>query len=752
MRAKIKKRVKKSPQKIQRFFTDIEKDGMLYAALIRSPVARGKITDISLPNLPAGYFLFTAKDIPGINDLQTLDTHISVFCKDFVSWKGEPVGIVAGPDENTVYDLTARVELTFDNSTVFSALENFSHDETPVKKNDKTTANKTELLEIAKALSLDSFPNLAPTAANENQLDSDTKLLNAKTLYDEKTLAFREIKTGFFKTAHKTEIADFFSNAAFSYKGEYSEKRIPQNWHEPSGAFCFYENETLTCIAPITWISWTKKELSEFLALDENRITVQASNASGHAANSTWKNTMLVLQTALVSFLLQKPVKLMLSQDEQTTAMISNPAARFSLQSAVDKDGIIRALFVSIRANAGFCNPFAQEIADRLSIAAASIYSIENIFIQTEVFSSHNEPTSVFPAFIDSQAFFALEKHISEIAVHLGIPPDEIRKKNIVLTADQKSAVMPFSFSLENAHRVLETISKESDFKRKQLSFERRRKTKKEPLFGLPVRGIGIACAFDGSGYLNNALFSDKQKITVTLESENSLVIYAPQPQIATAEIWKKTASSILGIAPSNVSIEPNDELETSPENIYSTVGIASQLLHRSCLSIKTKKAKGAKFPISARHGISLKTKKKWDKENFRGSPFCTNSFGAAVCEIEFDKYTLSEKIKALWITIDCGEILVLRAAENAIRLAVEEELRALIVGKTIQCDAVYISFIQSSTPPGQIGNLVHSIVPAAFFAALSEVLGCDIQSFPFTENFLVKEKGATNENPSENK
>lgn len=749
MRAKQKKSVKKSPQKIQQFFTDIEKDEMLFAALIRSPIAHGKITNIALPHLPEGYFVFTAKDIPGVNELRALDTRIKIFAENTVDWKGEAVGIIAGPDENVVYDLTSQVEITFDNSTLFSALENFSHDENVLLETKTQTTNNTELLEIAKALSLDNFTN---ANATENQTNANEIFLKTQTTRDETLLASREIKTGFFKTADEKSIAQFFSNAEFSYKGNYREKKLLANWHEASGAVCFYENETLNCLAPITWISWTKKELAKVLSLDESHITVQASNTSGHAGNSGWKNTMLVLQTALVSHLLKKPVRLLLSQDEQAETMIANPVADFSIQSAFKKDGTISALSIFIHVDAGFYNPFAKEIADRLSIAAASIYNIEHISIQTKVFSSHNEPTSVFPALIDSQAFFALEKHISEIARYLEIAPDEIRKKNILRSTDKKNFTMPFSFYLENAHRVLETVSKESDFKRKQLSFERRRKMQNQNLFALPIRGIGIACAFDGSGYLNNTLFSEKQKIALTLENENTCVIYAPQPQKTTAEIWKKTVASILEIPVSSISIEPNDELETSPESIYSTVGIASQLLHRSCLDIKAKKQKGAKFPISVKHGISAKTKKLWNKENFSGSPFCTNSFGACVCEVEFDRYTLAEKIKALWLSIDCGEILVLRAAENAVRLAIEEELHTLIVGKKIQCDEVYISFIQSSAPPGQIGNLIHSIVPASFFASLSQAIGHEIQSAPFTENFLIQNVGGENENSSENK
>ena len=46
------------------FFSDLRLPDMMYGVLVRSPLPRGKIRSISHPQLPEGYFLYTAKDIP----------------------------------------------------------------------------------------------------------------------------------------------------------------------------------------------------------------------------------------------------------------------------------------------------------------------------------------------------------------------------------------------------------------------------------------------------------------------------------------------------------------------------------------------------------------------------------------------------------------------------------------------------------------------------------------------------------------
>ncbi len=50
------------------FYSDFSKEGMLYAALIRSPANTGIVKDIKIPDMPEGYSLFTAQDIPGSNN------------------------------------------------------------------------------------------------------------------------------------------------------------------------------------------------------------------------------------------------------------------------------------------------------------------------------------------------------------------------------------------------------------------------------------------------------------------------------------------------------------------------------------------------------------------------------------------------------------------------------------------------------------------------------------------------------------
>ena len=68
---------KKTDSKLQKrsleaagFYSDCMKEDMLYAVLIRSPASAGSVKSIVLDDIPEGYQLFTAEDIPGSKKIE----------------------------------------------------------------------------------------------------------------------------------------------------------------------------------------------------------------------------------------------------------------------------------------------------------------------------------------------------------------------------------------------------------------------------------------------------------------------------------------------------------------------------------------------------------------------------------------------------------------------------------------------------------------------------------------------------------
>ncbi|MBR6582041.1 MAG: xanthine dehydrogenase family protein [Treponema sp.] len=728
------------------YYSDCRKANMLHAAIVRSPTVTGRVTGISIPNLPEGYFLYTAKDIPGKKQIKENNVLMNIFSNSSISYTGEPLGIVVGPEEYKVKELRDSANISFDISDLESALDKVIHkSKTPIVSTDITDLVST----------FNELPSL------DNVIDS--KRFEKIT---EQEIALRKITTGKFKKQDYSEILQSFSNKEDSeevieIKGTFQQKVSNPKWLETDGAFAYYENGELHVYTPTKWTYSVQKTLSECLDIPTERIYVHKTISSGLNANGLWRTTQLAIQTAVAAILSKHPVKLMLSQTEQQKFMSPNIETEFSFNTIVSKSGLIKASKININVDVGINNPFAQEIADRLSIGICNYYKLNNLSITTKVVTSQNPPTSIFIRRIDSEAFFAIENHFHQIATKLNILPEELRKIN----KSQKTTDFPFELELPDTEAVIQNTIKVSDFNRKYSAFKmdamNRLKKGSNPFFAIPLRGMGIATAYNSSNYLGTSVFTYNPKIEVTLFNDENVEIHALQASPVIQNIWKETASDILQLPKENIKIVSEFEIEdfpTSPENYYSSVGILNDLIKKCCTDIQ-KKRFHQPLPITSKKSVSA-AKKNWNNETFSGNPFTATSFASTAVEVQLDSFTYTATIKGIWITIDCGEIFDEVAAKRAIMLHIQQELTTLVKGATINCNKFSINFIQSKNKTGQIGELVHNTLPAAFAAALSMALQTQLSVLPCTEEQIYnliqareieKEKELGSEEAAEN-
>ncbi len=724
------------------FYSDFEKEGCLYAALIRSPAPAGKIKSITAPDLPEGYFLYTSKDLPGAKVITTNKTLTKIFGYGNVTYSGEPVGIIFGPDEEKVYKLLDTVNITFDVENLESALNN-------VMKQKEETANFKEFLE-----QINEMPSLN-TVIDKSHVEENPVI----------EVASREIKYGLYETLPLAQAdTKLFEKADFTSTDTWKEKLLTPKWQETEGAFAYTEGDNLHVYVPTRWTAFTQKSLASVLNIDEALIFIHKTKSAGIYPSGLARTTQLAIQVAAAAWISKKPVKLVLSQSEQENFMVPGVTTEITYRSALNKDGRLKALKILIDIDIGCSNPFAQEITDRIAISAASYYKPENLYINAKAHTSKNPPTSISMQIIESQSFFAIENEIQKLSNLSMIFPDELRLLNAEPAIPEEKAKtkktkssskktkegtassgFPFEIPTGDVKSVIENALTESDFNRKYASFHMdaidRAEKDSKPFFALPLRGIGVSTAYIPSGYFGQTSFSNDIKVEVTLNAEEKLEIHTIKPSEVIQDIWKKSAAEILQIPKQNIQINsdfPYNEIPEAPEDSYGSISIVNELVKKCCSDIQ-KKRFHQPLPITSKKSGPVTTKIKWDKETFRGSPFYTTSFITTVVEVELDTYTYNEKIKGIWVTVDCGELFDEAAARRTLRLEIQQELTMLVKGKTIPCDAINISFIQSSNRSGQVGGLIHNTLPAAFSSALSLALTTQLTEIPCTEDLLFQ-------------
>ncbi len=700
------------------FYSDAEKEGCLYAALVRSPAPSGKIKSITAPDLPEGYVLYTSKDLPGSKSITANKSLIKFFCYGNVSYSGEPVGIIFGPDEGMVHQLLDTVSINFDVENLESALNN-------VINNQEEASNMKEFIE-----QINEMPSL-DTVIDKSHVEENTSVVVAE----------REIKYGLYKRASLAQAdTKLFEKADFTSTDTWKERLLTPKWQETEGAFAYTEGEKIHVFAPTRWTGFTQKAVATALNIDEALVYIHKTKSPGIYPSGLARTTQLAVQVAAASWLSKKPVKLILSQYEQENFMVPGVITDITYRSALNKEGRLIALKINIDIDIGCSNPFAQEITDRIAIAATNYYKPENLYIHAQAHTSKNPPTSISMQIIESQAFFAIENEIQKLSNLSKIFPDELR---LINTESPKA--FPFNIPTGEVQAVIQTALKNSDFNRKYASFHMeaidRAEKDSKPFFALPLRGIGLATAYIPSGYYGQTSFSNDAKLEVTLNADEKLQIHAIKPSDVIQDIWKTTAAEIIQIPKQNIQINsdfPYDQIPEQPEDSYCSISIMNELVKKCCNDIQ-KKRFHQPLPLTAKRSAVMSSKTKFDKEKFSGTPYHTTSFITTVVEVELDTYTYNEKIKGIWVTVDCGELFDEAAALRTIKLEIQQELTMLVKGKTVLCDAINISFIQSSNRSGQVGGLIHNTLPAAFSSALSLALTTQLTEIPCTEDLLFQ-------------
>jgi CO/xanthine dehydrogenase Mo-binding subunit len=666
------------------FYSDIEFDGMLYAALIRCPKPTGTFVSLMHPLLPEGYYVFTAKDILGSNEIPTLGVSTSIFCDGEIQYQGEPVGILAGPSEKTVHALLSEIEVI-------------------------TTNTETENRKI---------PVLAERTITTGLAQNDSS--EFEKMFEKK---------------------DDGSSVVF---GAWSSAISVPSYSETNGAVCIWKSGYLNVYTPTQWISHLRKTLSAALGIKSDHIRIEKTRSSNPNSNGIWRNAVFAAQAALVAYKTGKAVKLELPRQDQEQYMEKAIPVTITNRSAVSKNGCIDAMKITVDIDAGARNPFAPEILDRLVIASCGAYNIKNLSISAIAHGSRTPPSSLNINIIDSQAFFAIESTMQKISEVTGISPAELRKKNLRKSSTEP-CYTPFIIQLDHPWETIDTAATMSDFARKYVTYRldsHDRVTSGTQSFTVLPRGIGMACAFDGSGYFGTNIYTIDQSMEATMEKDGSLTLHAMPPSPSILAIWKKAAGDILKIKADDIHINSVFETEEEPqlpESVYSNLSIMTQLLRKCCESIQRKKAK-MPLPITVKKGITDTQRSQWNREMFRGTPFHSTSFATAVVELELDPCTFREQVRSVNVVIDTGEILSAKSAENSIKLDINRILSRLVKDENIECTNISVQFLQSSSEPKQLHGLIQNTIPAAFSSALTQALSNTINSIPIPAEELFRQ------------
>ncbi|MDR1748124.1 MAG: molybdopterin-dependent oxidoreductase [Spirochaetaceae bacterium] len=686
------------------FYRDINFPNLYHAVIVRSTICRGKLLSLTPPELPAGYSFFSARDIPGKNSMETFNGTIPLFAEGLIQYEGEPLGMIVGPDRREAEQLALQVTVEAEE---LPPLE-FSRDFDP---------------EQILAQRIITSSGGAPSGeVTPEKFEPGKDALTEETTY----------------------------------------KTIPgyQNFGEPAGAVVSCNGEILEIYTPTQWPYHLRAAAAGAAGISEHAVFIHQTIPGETTSGGIWFPSLVAALAAAAAVLLKKTVRLAFTRYEDFCYAHREAPAEITHRTVFDTEGRLLSMNVRILIDAGAYSPLIEEIVDRTAIAAAGMYTPEHFNIEVYALRSSRPPMGAGYDWGEAWAFYAVESHMQRIAAETGFSPDQIKRKN-ALTPDRNMITGVPSKSSAAIPVLLDAVMESSDFLRKYTAYEYLSKKRNSPRDG-PMRGIGLAAAWQGNGFLGGSQPRGSQSrgsytLEVVMETDSSLTVKMNSYSASILQIWRKTAGDILGIDPEQVHFDQQSAItlgNSAPETLSSNIVIMTRLLRKCCQTIQKQRFRQP-LPITVKKTFQSARKGAWNSGDFTGLPYTSMSWGAAVMEVEINPATYQIQILNISLAVEGGEILLEKAARTTLTKSISRVLTKI---------AGTCSYMQEQTPPEQrittnyddttirrnatpkilfvsseeeakgIGEIAYSLIPGAFTAAVSQAAGGEIAEGMITE------------------
>lgn len=173
-----------------------------------------------------------------------------------------------------------------------------------------------------------------------------------------------------------------------------------------------------------------RNDICRMLGVEHGRVTVElVSNGGAFGGKEDMVNQG---HAALAAWLLQRPVKCVLSREESLRMHAKRHPIRMAYEAGCDAGGRLTALRVRAIGDSGAYASVGMKVLERMAGHASGPYELPAIDVEAIAVRTNNPVCGAFRGFGANQAQFAMEGVLDRLAALVGISGWEIRKRNVI--------------------------------------------------------------------------------------------------------------------------------------------------------------------------------------------------------------------------------------------------------------------------------------------------------------------------------
>jgi CO/xanthine dehydrogenase Mo-binding subunit len=606
-----------------RYVDDITFDGMLFGTTVRSALPRGRILEITFDSkIPWSEFtVVTAADIPAQNCVAMLIEDQPCLAGNLINHPEEPVVLLAHPDKYFLEEARRAVRIEVEPLPAIFTMED--------------------------------------SLARRQLIWGDDNIFKSFTVA-------------------KGDVDSIWSSADFVVEGEYETGAQEQLYIEPQGMIARANpTEGVTVWGSLQCPHYVHKALSRLFGLPKDRIRVAQTETGGGFGGKEEYPSMIACHAALLAWKSGKPVKIIYDRAEDMAATTKRHPSRTRHRSAVSRDGRLLAMDIDFTLDGGAYETLSPVVLSRGTIHAAGPYHCPNVRIRSRVVATNAPPHGAFRGFGAPQSVFALERHLDRVAAAIGLPPDELRRRNFIHEG-QTLAVNQVVREKVEMDKLLDRAFALSGY------HEKRRRFPEENRSAAIKKGIGFATFLHGAGFTGSGeeYLASEAALEATRDGLVRVLAGSTEMGQGTNTVFAQIAAETLGLDYAQIEIlQPDTALvpNSGPTVASRTTMIVGKLVETAARALKQsliesgflKPGYAAKdFAAVCRDYIDkfgpLKALVKyqhpedlhWDDQRYQGDAYGAYAWAAYVAEVSVDTRTAEVHVDDFVAVQEVGKVM----------------------------------------------------------------------------------------------
>ncbi len=711
----------------ERYVDDLPLGPFLWGGTVRSPIARGRITEIRFPTDfdRSEWVIVDASDIPGRNSIYLKAHDQPALAETDIRHIHEPVLLIAHPSRAAVRKAVSEIEVIFEPAPPW----------------------------------LD-FINDPPAEMIQHGKDNVFKRI--------------EISKGDVETA--------LAGAPIVVEGEYQTGAQEHVYLETQGMIAHKEGGVMVVRGSMQCPFYVEKALRSLLGCTERELRIVQTPTGGGFGGKEEYPSVIAAHAALLAANADRPVKLIYERAEDMAVTTKRHPARIRHRTGVTEDGRLLAQDISVRTDGGAYVTLSPVVLSRACIHAAGPYACDHVRIVGESVLTNRVPYGAFRGFGNPQACFAFERQMDAIARRLGLDPIEVRRRNLIRDGQSTATKQVIQDGTDRV-ALLDRALSVADVAGKRAAH-----ATFNAVSSSTRRGVGVAMYHHGAGFTGAGEVEMDSRVHVVGRKDGTVEVRAASTEMGqgTITVFTQLAAERLGLPPEVVLIAPPDTHgvpNSGPTVASRTAMIVGHLVELGCDDLRrriglTDDARGpiVRDAIVAWHdehdedvvvgegryvpppGID------WNEDTYEGSAYGTFCWAAHVAEVEVDLRTFGVRVLDYVAVQEVGTVLnevlargqVQGGVVQGIGWALLEEcveregamintqLTNYIIPTSGDVPPIRVEFLQTPYPYGAqgakgLGELPLNGPAPALTSAVGAALGVEPTAIPLTPERLLE-------------